>query len=103
MASSNEDSTFDDEFLESLLKPSDQGPEIAMGETELPFFSDITSHAILEKSRNNTPLLQFLTRLLQPQLTQKPQWFKKLNIDGSQVKIFISEEAEADIMGLFLD
>src|SRR5579859_4977607 len=103
MASSNEDSTFDDEFLELLLKPSDQGPEIIMGETESPFFSDITSHAILEKSRSNTPLLQFLTRLLQPQLAQKPSWFKKLKLDGSQIKIFITEEAEADILGLFLD
>src|SRR5579859_2556901 len=92
------------EFLETEFhSPSAPNLEDISPSIDPLLFTEITSQSILAKNRINTPLLQFLLRLVKPQLVKCPPWFPGLGLDGTNVKIFLPEDAESEILGLFLD
>jgi hypothetical protein len=68
-----------------------------------PIMPDPAINAILTTCRTQTPLLQFLNRLLIPQLVIEPTWFTELKLDQNNIKLFLMDDAETAILSLFLD
>jgi hypothetical protein len=54
-------------------------------------------------TRVNSPLLVLYEKLLMPQLIKFPAWFTALKLDMSSVKLFIINDAEVELLNLFLD
>jgi hypothetical protein len=64
---------------------------------------DTAMDSVVMAYRPLTPLLQFFNRLLMPQLVNNPTWFSGLELTDNNVKLFILDEAESEILTLFLD
>jgi hypothetical protein len=51
----------------------------------------------------NSPLMILFEKLLKPELVKYPSWFKELKLHSGNIKIFIVNEAEDELLILFLD